>query len=258
MEVNFYSYDEIFYQIFNKERKMMLYQYRKIDENLEQTIKHNKLKFSSPNDFNDPYDCNGTIDCISSEKKNWANFQGIPIQCVEQCLKNDPQFIEKAVREKLNKIGICCFSKCYDSILMWSHYAKYHTGICLSFDTSKNQDFFHTIWHVKYSEMLPHFDFFANNPEDIKEIIRTKFEDWSYENEARIVKTEQNIKDNNYLRVFTFKNEALSGIIFGTKTSEENKDEIKEWCAKSGKNVKFSQMQLKQGTYGLEKVDLTD
>lgn len=62
--------------------------------------------------------------------------------------KNDPKTLreisndyEKQYREmKLDVnelkgyLGVVCFSEQYDSILMWSHYAKEHTGFCVQYD----------------------------------------------------------------------------------------------------------------------------
>ena len=145
---------------------------------------------------------------------------------------------------------------------MWSHYADYHKGICLKFDITQDPIFFLTPMKVDYSTALPHYNLFQDGEKDILKLIKTKFIDWSYEKEIRVLKKDDEIDNNNNAknqRIFKFKNETLSEIIFGTKTSEESKEKIKEYCKKSGKqNMKFSQMKLKQGTYGLEEVDLTD
>ena len=34
-------------------------------------------------------------------------------------------------------IGICCFSDTYDSELMWTHYARNYTGICVGYRTKE-------------------------------------------------------------------------------------------------------------------------
>jgi hypothetical protein len=35
------------------------------------------------------------------------------------------------------EVGVLCFSEKYDNILMWSHYAKSHTGLCVEFSRSQ-------------------------------------------------------------------------------------------------------------------------
>ena len=249
-----------------------LYQYTNSNAGKE-IIESSKLKFTNPSKFNDPYDCNCPIDSNSSEEdmKNWAKLMSVSesdVKKLKENLEKDPNFIEKTVQETMNKIGICCFSTLYDSMLMWSHYAKYHTGVCLKFDITKDPDFFLTPCKVHYSHILPHFEYFKQKPEQIKEIIRTKFTDWSYESEVRIIKTSSEIqknqklaaKDNDPEIFFNFNKEALVEVIFGDKTTEEDKKEIKKQCKNYGMNhVKFSQMKRMDGIhYGLEKVDLRD
>ena len=231
----------------------------------KRTLTDNELYFSSPSDFNDPYDCNSPIDYNSSEEEieHYAYILGLReifIPKLKELIKNDPNFIEKMARKVINENGICCFSKSFDSILMWSHYANYHKGICLKFDITKDPDLFLSPCVVKYSKILPHFDFFEQNLQQITELIRTKFTDWSYENEVRFFKTKREIQNNkqNNPRVFKFQNEALVEVIFGTKTNQENMKIVRKLCEKSGKNdVQFYQMYLgKDNCYRLHKKPL--
>ena len=240
-----------------------LYKYRAINDNTIKTIAENKLFFSNPYNFNDPYDCNVSVERNSSEEeiRKWGLRLGANkenIDWVVKQIKADPEYVQKIIMVNLSRCGICCFSTIFDSILMWSHYADYHKGICLKFDVTKDPDLFNPPLEVKYSRVLPHYDHFISDKEIFFEkFIQTKYADWSYESEFRIFKTEEHI-NRNKSRIFKFKNEALTEIIFGTNTSEEDIKIIKKLCEKSGKNhVKFSKMKLKEGIhYRLEKVDL--
>jgi hypothetical protein len=237
-----------------------------INSHTKSILTANELYFSCPTKFNDPYDCNPPINSNATEEeiKDWLNLMRFSeefLPTVKNLLENDPDFIKRTALEKINNIGICCFSTLENSILMWSHYADYHKGICLTFDINQDPDFFLTPCIVHYAQILPHFNYFNNNSKEITKLIRTKFTDWSYESEVRILKSNaeiQNNKNSANPRIFKFKNEALIEIIFGTNTSEEDIKIIKKLCEKSGKNhVKFSKMKLKEGIhYGLEKVDL--
>ena len=62
------------------------------------------------------------------------------------------EIIQK-VKEVRNNALISCFSKRYDSILMWSHYGDKHKGICIEFDRP-DKDFI----DVKYSKKRCKFD----------------------------------------------------------------------------------------------------
>ena len=110
--------------------------------------------------------------------------------------------IIRKVKDARNNALISCFSKRYDSILMWSHYGDKHKGICIEFDRPEN-DFL----DVKYSKKRCKFDLedttrrvlgymLSNEEVDVndKGLIRciskpfiVKSLDWKYEEEVRCV-----------------------------------------------------------------------
>lgn len=110
--------------------------------------------------------------------------------------------IIRKVKDARNNALISCFSKRYDSILMWSHYGDKHKGICIEFDRPEN-DFL----DVKYSKKRCKFDLedttrrvlgymLSNGKVDVndKGLIRciskpfiVKSLDWKYEEEVRCI-----------------------------------------------------------------------
>lgn len=247
-----------------KQLPRYLYKYRAIDENTKKIIINHEFYFNSPANFNDPYDCNipkiSTIEINNAEKS--ISKEETDVNKIIKHATVNPQNIKTALTNTVNKIGICCFSTVFDSILMWSHYADYHKGICLKFDILKDPDFFLNTLSVHYSQMQPYFDILQGKNDISEEIIRTKFVDWSYESEVRIVKCKKDIKNNNKkddARLFGFNKEALVEIIFGEKTSEEDMNRVRKWCTEGldKQNIRFSQMTLKKGThYGLKNEEL--
>lgn len=111
------------------------------------------------------------------------------------------EIIQK-VKEVRNNALISCFSKKYDSILMWSHYGDKHKGVCIEFDRP-DKDFL----DVKYSKKRCKFDLedttrrvlgymLSNEEVDVndKGLIRcisepfiVKSLDWRYEEEVRCI-----------------------------------------------------------------------
>ena len=111
------------------------------------------------------------------------------------------EIIQK-VKEARNNALISCFSKRYDSILMWSHYGDKHKGICIEFDRPE-KDFM----DVKYSKKRCKSDLedttrrvlgymLSNEEVDVndKGLIRciskpfiVKSLDWKYEEEVRCI-----------------------------------------------------------------------
>ena len=51
--------------------------------------------------------------------------------------------------------GVLCLSKCPDDILLWSHYADSHRGLCLEFDVAGYSEVFPRLHAVKYADAYP-------------------------------------------------------------------------------------------------------
>jgi len=101
--------------------------------------------------------------------------------------KNDPN--EDYYISGDDKTLISCFSSRYDSILMWSHYAENHRGICIGYDVNKYIDL---IYPVSYQE-----DYSNNCSKNVNDVGYSadcakliKSKEWSYEQEWRIILTE--------------------------------------------------------------------
>lgn len=120
----------------------------------------------------------------------------------EELKKKFTNEIIQKVKDARNNALISCFSKRYDSILMWSHYGDKHKGICIEFDRPE-KDFL----DVKYSKKRCKFDLedttrrvlgymLSNEEADVndKGLIRcisqpfiVKSLDWQYEEEVRCI-----------------------------------------------------------------------
>ena len=152
-------------------------------------------------------------------------------------IKKDSSLFYKDLKTDLriqyhNKLKVACFSLIYDEILLWSHYADEHKGICLIFDKDI------LIGDAKNGESHPSLDFV--NAQNVRygfpQKLKVKFEQekfrlpiknlgasnfkklkcWKYEKEYRIVyKDVFDTIPNGIGSAFTKK--ALRGVIFGEK-----------------------------------------
>jgi len=83
--------------------------------------------------------------------------------------------------------GLICFTKSWHNPLMWGHYAKKHTGICLGFDVPDR-----LLAKVIYAKRLLKMETDLNSGEPkpsekfMNKLLRTKFFDWKYEDEMRL------------------------------------------------------------------------
>jgi len=225
-----------------------LYKYTRISEVLINGLCNCELSFSSPLSFNDPFDCQINDqtkwtkelinEYIQTNKKFFTDIGKrfaltAPVELFSSLLK-------KNIAEVLSNIGISCFSKRCNNLLLWAHYAHKHSGICLKFDITKDENFFLWTFPVNYSNNYPVYDFVGNKNEIINTMLLTKSSHWSYEEEYRTF--------NKRPGSFKFDKTSLLEITFGCKTSHKEIDSIKQRLYSSG----FSHVK-----YKMTKVSLT-
>ena len=223
----------------------------KINDYTLDSIRNNYLFFSHPADFNDPFDS-----CINEE---FVGTNG----------KVDYRIVSP------DTILTCCFSEILGSILMWSHYADSHKGICLIFKTRtkgnslgiafddprlktlppENQDFL-PAEKVDYQEkMLPSYNILKNKNDSgkIMKFLLRKCKDWEYEKEWRLIIPESGIST----REIQFKKSSLVGVIFGMDTPKSEEQRVRKIVQEYYKGIKISFFKSKPiaGKYVLDIID---
>lgn len=245
----------------------ILYKYAGINQYLYSMLINSELWFSNPIDFNDPYDCNikYNLSGINYDKvlkhlnklnhRHQHNLSHEHIKNRAKDICNSPQelndLLDNLLKESINKRGISCFSQSDSKLLMWSHYADSHKGVCLTFDIQKDLDFFRNPYKVSYPDEYPIVDPFKDNErKELKVFLATKSKEWAYEEEIRI------IKESNYMPEFRgnikFSPKALTEIKFGYKTSEEQMRTIKNLVAGKYPHVKLFKSRIKDDQFGIE------
>lgn len=240
-----------------------LYKYYAFNKYTEGIYKHNKVYFPPPESFNDPFDSKIYITYEGSTKKRRQflldKFNKLfPNKSRKNLLEHAKKLVkegediaelqrslEKSANKLRKKIGVFCLTEKRDNILMWTHYSAQHTGFCLKFD-AKNK-FFLRSQKVKYDKVLPIINVLCTYPpiEEAQKIL-TKAEDWKYEKEWRIVDYKKGPGVQKYPE------EALTGVILGCWTSDENKQKIREWCGKRRYCPTLYQAKEKEKEYGLD------
>ena len=138
-----------------------LFRYREVNNRNIDALKKNRLYFSTPINFNDPYDnllyansfqimehvygniCAGMDGYLKKLKETNPMCAGLTYMVWNGPKRNEflrqfvnqviscVDYIKKSVRQNSK---IICFSKVYNSMLMWSHYANNHKGFLLVYD----------------------------------------------------------------------------------------------------------------------------
>lgn len=196
-------------------------------------LENNYIYFANRTQLNDPYDCFPgmiqTTDNISSLETYLKTIKRFKERSRKErrnaeksLLKNGELFhiIEKQKNQTLDKIGIASFSVQPVNLMLWSHYANNHKGICLQFDKACDESIFSKAYDVKYIETLPKmtFDPSINEEKIFFEALRSKSSVWSEEEEIRLMKT-------TYGK-YKFNTNSLKSIIFGLSSEESFKDRI--------------------------------
>ena len=237
--------------IANGEINQILYKYREVGEYTEKIFTDHTLWFDHPNNFNDPFDCWANIQVLNKDaiaefvviNSPNAYFAG---KCKNGISLYTTDMLKQDIDNALKRIGVCCFSKTEKSILMWSHYCKYHTGICLEFDILEDPILFTFARPVNYVDTMPIYDHFNEQEKLIEKLIQPKAKEWEYEEEVRVVKVHSDIAKNKGSQAFKFKPIALRKVVFGCKASSETIEKYIKLCKQNGlEHVIFSQMRQK-------------
>lgn len=223
------------------------------DNNHKNLLLKNQLFFTSPKDFNDPFDYKIPIDfsLLDSEEKLLAYLSAkrnesqdeFSAEALEQALKNFEKRLRTElpqVQEHFNKLyfegvdnyyGVLSLSERWDSILMWSHYGDFHRGFCVGFWEEKIRNtFIATGGRVSYP---PENDFPRLNPigdflQNMLQQSHAKSKEWEYEKEYRLSKVFYPKIATDKDRIQEFPDSFISEIIVGLRASEQTKNELLE------------------------------
>lgn len=250
-------------EIIKMKDRIYLYKYRPDDIYTIKLLCEQRLHFSHPNDFNDPFDCKPLC---SINVDNEDIFVQLERDCpaILELAKDNVDSIQAMVKSglvqrninaTLNWNYICCFS--YNAYMpaMWAHYAQDHNGLCLGFDKTIKSHFLEGIrGFVKYTDKQTECNWtkIGSKEFDTKSLFFEKAKEWEYEQEYRVVKPHRMIEEapDTYN---SFKKEALVAMFFGLKMPKERQDFYRLLCKQCGlNNVKFYKMAMPtDGTYHL-------
>jgi hypothetical protein len=243
-----------------------LYKFRSLDgdgaEFTRQIVVESKLYLASPASFNDPFDALPNIWMKGSVRKELAYFRRLTRTYRPDLSRSERlhfaaslmampreaklRHLRAGAQETVEHMAVCSFAQSPSEVLMWSHYAKNHTGICLRFNTAHH--FFRASLplEVKYSQVRPGYNAInPGPPEHLVDLLLTKAIFWNYEKEWRLVET----KD---VGTRPFPPQALDGIYFGCRTSTEHKEMVRRWVVARGRPLELHQAVAEIDTFGLK------
>lgn len=227
----------------------IVYKYRNwIDNNHKDVLLKNQLYFSSPKDFNDPFDCTITpnLSLLDSEEKvrqyahqlrddNEKTFPKSQVEDLVQRLlinrKKEQEFLNQLYFEgRADYYGVLSLTEKWNNILMWSHYADCHRGFCVGYwlQKFKNQNIFSGgLVDYPKNDDFPVFDpLHEDITTDFFTQSHSKGKDWCYEDEYRLLNVFYPSKATKEDRTVVIPDNFFAEIVIGINASEETTNEI--------------------------------
>lgn len=208
-------------------------------------IQNKMIHLQKPINFNDPFDCKiyvkGNLDKTKED--------------IEENI-GASEFMNSLHRKDT---WVSCFTTDPTNILMWSHYADKHTGICLEFHTISKE-----IIKVDYENEYPVFDLTVHNIDNFEKLSHKEILDvgkmfyarksllWEYEKEYRVVtpNTSNMIDGENFVLLKDFAE--ITGVICGCRMDDSTVSEVHEFLKNQGFNISVKRAQVKEKEYGLD------
>jgi len=257
-----------------------LYKYRSLagekKDYVREMFEDHMVWFSKRQDFNDPFEFHFTPSFEATTYEKIEVFARA-LQSKNPNLTNDsakaeatsaflysskyPNILKKWEQKRLNlfykrlneEVGVFSFTEYNDDILMWSHYADKHRGICIEFKPVKEEhdNFYYQAQKVIYPKENnpPHLNFYKyrNNPEkEATKLLSTKALHWEYEGEWRII----DVKNGPSKR--SIPEGIISSVILGCRIEENDRDLIMKLASSYPIPITIYQAKIKSNYYELE------
>lgn len=230
-------------------RPSRLYKYRRSDAHNGVWISQQMIHFSSPTQFNDPYDCALNVILGGTEQDqekllatSWLGKARNP----EAFLRG----FNEAIRTHLAGTGFASFGSGDLDLVMFAHYGANHTGYCLEYNA--NHPFFSRAFPVRYAD-YPVIDikrivergsnYMSDCWDVLQQLVSHKAKQWQYEQEWRL-------KSHAGPPGPEPAHGTLRRVIVGTKASPATISEIQQLAA--GINLPVYQAQLRPTDFGLD------
>lgn len=210
----------------------------------ERIVLHNEIYFPPASSFNDPFDLRPVFSLqatpdlqredflrlsrkyepnITEEERVTAADRVMATSMSTGDISGTTAAIQAVHNHNITTIvGVLCVSTKPDNILMWSHYADSHRGICLEFDGTL--EFMADAQKVQYTfERFPINPYYDNREAMMKKALLTKSDQWSYESEWRLFCYDDGPG------IIKFQPANLTGIIIGALASPSTVDMVMRW-----------------------------
>jgi hypothetical protein len=195
--------------------KQTLYKYMPVqsEESLVRLLEilQGRIYYSSPAGFNDPFEMSAMFNAPDQDEV-MALLDGAGPVADLLLSKSARKKIFRQVKATLGansvvswdwieSLGVLCLTTTPDDLLMWAHYARNHTGVCLGFDSGFEP--FSTAQPVRYQEDRAGVTPLSTSSKEqklVEKVLFVKSLHWQYEAEWRSVKRPVRDDEKAYYR----------------------------------------------------------
>lgn len=228
-------------------------------------LHYSNLMYANATTFNDPFDCHPSL----------VNCSNVP---AEECKVWPANLIEELHSNRLvnnrEDLWICCLSKLYDSILMWSYYNK-HEGVCIGLNMDYVAKYINAYYgmvvstqgqEVQYRDIIIKPDYYRDQEDFFSYQIFTKAKAWEHEQEVRLfiykpssmfmrlLPFQHNKTEFNHKEIRTFVKigaECFESLYFGVRVDVSDKEKIIQLARTLNPNIKIYQMESDNSAFRL-------
>ena len=249
----------------------LLYKYLDVNE-AKMMLQSSNLMYANATTFNDPFDCHPSLidfsDVPGSVCGNWSEelVSGLSINKYENIRNN---------------LWICCLSKLYNSILMWSYYNK-HEGVCIGLNmdnVAKCIDIRYGMMvcssgkEVQYKDVVDKANYYRDREDFFNYQVYTKAKAWEHEQEVRLFIYKPSAMymgllpfqrdkygfDNKEIRAFVpITPECFESIYLGVKIDTGVKKDIIKLAKNLNPDIKIYQMHVDSSSFSVVEKNLND
>lgn len=203
-------------------------------------LQSSNLMYANATTFNDPFDCHPSL----------IDFSNVPVDALRGWPADVIEDIESNRHINYrNDLWICCLSKLYNSILMWSYYNK-HEGVCIGLNMDKVAKCIDVRYgmmatpygrDVQYRDVVNKPNYYIDQEDFFNYQVYTKAKAWEHEQEVRLFiykpsamymgllpfQRGKDSFDNKEIRAFVpITPECFESIYLGVKIDTEVKENI--------------------------------
>ncbi len=233
--------------------------FRNVDRNLIDSLVRGYVYFASPEQLNDPFDCQ--INIAKSLSSAIDKSTGKSKQKLKRLKSAQAQF--DALNKKLSNSGIfsCSHnmhSKSLRQPLLWTHYADSHKGVCLVYNIPEEYVLSEPMAAVPVIyKSNPLIGFFIKWAKSSKKMSNHEFIDelakmylsikdkwWSYEDEYRLIRENPGEfqLDRSYLKF----------VCYGLNTPQKDRKLIDSLLSNGGYEVEFYEIERTSNDFGIK------